>query len=44
MNATAADKLVTWMADFLAEGVERFGSVEAFEAALVAYNAERAGR
>lgn len=39
-NAAAGSAIV----DFIEAGIARFGSVDAFQAALVAANAERAGR
>jgi hypothetical protein len=33
-----------WLANFIVEGHERFGSVEAFTAALAAYNSEKGAR
>lgn len=42
MNETAATRLAEIVVDFAAAGIERFGGVDEFMAALAAYNAEKA--
>lgn len=41
LNSPQAEIFATWFVDFMAAGLERFGTAEAFQAALAQHTAEK---